>query len=137
MIYDLDDIGHRVIIPDKELENLQKKLGITQAEAVECWLEDNDLIELDEESLSLVEKTKGIRVNHGTVNKKSDTPKKPRTYIASDEKKALFDTVWQAVTSTYDAKIDKPNKLIKLTINGLEFDINVVEHTKGKKKKEG
>ena len=127
--------NRKVNIPDSELEKLKTKLNISTADAIECWLEDNDEIELDEESQALQDKASKVKVDHDVSYKKTDKQRKPRTYNASDTKKQIFADIWEQISAIYgeSATIKTQDKMISLIVDGKNFDINLVEHRPPKK----
>lgn len=77
--------GKSLTIPDNELDKLVKTLGISENEAIELWLSDNDYIE-DETVEELSEKAKSVR-----RYEKSDTTRKKVTKERKvDEEKKKF-----------------------------------------------
>lgn len=88
MMYTLKN-GKKVNIPDKDIDNYVDKLEISQAEAIEMWLCDNDY-ETNEEQEELVKKSKGQR-----HYEKSDTPRKKTTRErkVDEEKKHLISCI--------------------------------------------
>lgn len=88
MMYTLEN-GKKVNIPDKDIDNYVDKLEISQAEAIEMWLCDNDY-ETNEEQEKLVKKSKGQR-----HYEKSDTPRKKTTRErkVDEEKKHLISCI--------------------------------------------
>ena len=126
--------GKTVNIPDEEIDNLVDRLDIYIAEAVECWLEDKDKIEMSEETKELNEKAKESKVDHGIAYKKADK-KAPKPKVVTNSKKELFQTIWAAVEAQYGekAKITTDNKYIDIESGGYTYTINLVEHRKPKK----
>ena len=126
--------GKTVNIPDKEIDTLVEKLDISISEAIECWLEDNDLVELDEESQALQDKAKNVKVDHGVAYKKGEK-KAPKPKVVTDTKKLLFQTIWEVVHQEYGdgAVIRTDNKYIDVKSGGYSYTINLVEHRKPKK----
>lgn len=133
MQYKLED-GKTINIPDEEIDKLVDKLDISIAEAIECWLEDNDKIELSEETKELTQKAKENKVNHGVAYKKADK-KEPKPKVVTDTKKLLFQTIWEIVHQEYGdgAVIRTDNKYIDVESGGYSYTINLVEHRKPKK----
>jgi len=88
MMYTLES-GKKVNIPDKDIDNYVDKLEISQAEAIEMWLCDNDYA-TNEEQEELVKKSKGQR-----HYEKSDTPRKKTTRErkVDEEKKHLISCI--------------------------------------------
>lgn len=132
MVYELDN--KKINIPDKEIEKFMKNLGIPKSEAIECWLMDNDLLELDEESQALEDKAKKNKVDHGVAYKKAKK-KTPKPKVVTDSKKEIFETIWNAISEKYgeNAKITTDNKYIDIQNDGFSYTINLVEHRKPKK----
>ena len=75
---------------------------------------------------------------NGTRNYiQSDKPRKakaPKTVVVSDEKMALFTTLWEALSENFgeNAQIVKQNKEISVQIGEKSFKIDLVEHRKPK-----
>ena len=63
----------KIVIPEKELNSLEKNLEITREQAIQVWLEDNDYLE-NTEVEKLTEKAKANR-----RYEKSDKERKPST----------------------------------------------------------
>ena len=126
--------GKTINIPDEDIDKLVDKLDISIAEAVECWLEDNDKIEISEETKELTEKAKENKVDHGVAYKKAEK-KAPKPKVVTDSKKELFQTIWAAIQAQYgeNARITTDNKYIDVESNGFSYTINLVEHRKPKK----
>lgn len=128
MKYTLDN-GKVVTIPDAEIEKNMRLLEISEQEAIEMWLVDNDLAE-DEELEELDSKAKTVKIDHGASadkpRKKSD---KPRTVKVSDAKKDLFAGILADLTENYaeNVRILKENKLIEVKIGEKTFKIDVIE----------
>lgn len=132
MKYTLDN-GKSVNIPTKEIENLMSSLGLSQADAIDLWLCDNDYEE-DEEQTELDEKAKKIKINKDIVLKKSKKERKPPKKVVSSEKQTLFNDILNHLTENYgeNVKILTENKLISIEINGITFKIDVIQ-TRSKK----
>ena len=88
-------VNNKVVkIPQKEIDNLMKTLELTEQEAIETWLDDNDYIN-NEQVEELTKKAKvngttkiGARVN--VENKKVDRERK-----ANPTKALIIDQLWQ------------------------------------------
>lgn len=132
MVYELDD--KKINIPDKDIEHLMKSLNIPKDEAVWCWLEDNDYVELDEETQALQEKAEKVKVDHGVAYKKADK-KAPKPKKVSDSKKEIFEAIWNAISEKFgeNAQITTENKYIDVQNGEFSYTINLVEHRKPKK----
>ena len=134
MLYKLKN-GRQIIIPDKELDKIVENLDATLEEAIDLWLDDNN-IEINEEADALTAKVK--EEYSDTTNYSNPRASVPRKKHASDEKKELFDTILQNLTRCGDVmpadiEVLNENKLISCTINGRKFKIDIIE-TRQKKK---
>lgn len=132
MIYTLNNKS--INIPDKDIENLQKTLELSKEEAIETWLSDNDYIS-DETVEELTKKAKENRITGKIHGAKAETAKKERKLREKKEnplKKEIILAIYSGLAINLDKKavIDIKNneKYIDLSINGLDFTINLVQH---------
>lgn len=134
MKYELEN-GKVVNIPDKEIEHLMKSLELTQADAIDLWLEDNDYQENAEQN-ELDEKAKKVKIDHqaSAIDKTQAKEKKPRVVKISDEKQKLFDEIYHSLVEIYGGKVEivKQNKLLTLEINGKIFKLDLIEQRASK-----
>lgn len=141
MKYTLDN-GRTINIPDNEIEKNMKILEISQDEAVEMWLEDNEYLE-NEEQTALDKKAKQVKIQHGaSAEEKERKPAKERTVKVSDEKKALFESILANLDRCCGDNFDvlkenitvlKENKLIQVQIGTKIFKIDIIEQRPPKK----
>lgn len=133
MKYTLDS-GKVVNIPDTEIHNFMERHEISEPEAVQLWLEDNDYLD-NEELDELDAKAKGVKIQHGAKSTAPTEKKaKPHTVKTSDAKKALFTTILKNLENTYHDSVHilNENKLIECTIDGKIFKIDIIETRKKK-----
>lgn len=120
-----------VSIPDKDIEKLQKILGISEEEAIHTWLVDNDY-ETDEEADELTEKAKKSGIMHTIHGAKAENSqkkeRKPREKKENPLKKEIIDTIFTALSEKYNAKVTNAEKYIDFSVDGLEFTVNLVQH---------
>ena len=122
--------GKVIVIPDAEIKQNMTALDVSEAEAVEIWLEDNEY-EINEEQAALDEKAKKEKV--GVEAGKGQRKKiEHRTVKISDEKKAVFDTILEnldrcELIDRENVSILKENKLIQVKIGEKIFKIDVIE----------
>ena len=91
-------VNNKVVkIPQKEIDNLMKTLELTEQEAIETWLDDNDYT-TNEQVEELTKKAKangttkiGARVN--VENKKVERERKE-----NPTKALIIDQLWQKLT---------------------------------------
>ena len=130
MKYTLEN-GKTVNIPDKEIAKMQKNLELSENEAIELWLTDNDYLS-DEEQDNLDNKAKKVKIQHDAVSKDRKKTTKPKTHKVSDEKKEIFQTILQNLDrSIYINKenitILTENKLISVKVGDKTFKIDVIQ----------
>lgn len=127
MRYTLEN-GKTVNIPDKEIESLKNSLGLSESDAIDLWLCDNDY-ETDENQKELDEKAKKVKINHDIAPKKTENKRKPPKKVVSSEKQTLFNEILTNLTENYgeNVKILTENKLISVEINGISFKIDVIQ----------
>lgn len=128
--------GKVIVIPDAEIKQNMTALDVSEAEAVEIWLEDNEY-EINEEQVALDEKAKKEKV--GVEAGKGQRKKiEHRTVKISDEKKAVFDTILEnldrcELIDRENVSILKENKLIQVKIGEKTFKIDVIEQRPSKR----
>lgn len=134
MLYTLEN-NRTVSIPDTEITHLMNSLDISEAEAIELWLDDNDYTE-NEEQEALDRKAKKAGV--GLVVKDVDKPKKdrkPRTCKVSDEKQLLFNAIHEFL-NTFTSEnggnviILTENKMFSVNLGDKSFKINITQDRK-------
>ena len=128
--------GKVIVIPDAEIKQNMTALDVSEEEAVEIWLEDNEY-EINEEQAALDEKAKKekVSVEAGKGQRKKI---EHRTVKISDEKKAVFDTILEnldrcELIDRENVSILKENKLIQVKIGEKVFKIDVIEQRPPKK----
>lgn len=141
MKYELSN-GKVVNIPDDEIKGYMKSLDLTKDEAIEMWLDDKGYTE-NEEQMELEQKAKDsgvMRDIHGAsaMDKTKSKSAKPKVVKVSDEKRDLFDLIYDTLRDyqvDFDGKttILKENKLIQFEINGKTFKIDLIEQRPKKK----
>ena len=129
MDYNLN--GRTIKIPDKDIQNLQKTLELSEKEAIETWLSDNDYIS-DETVEELSEKAKKNRITATVHQAKAENSlkkeRKPREKKENPLKKEIIETIFTVLNEKYGAKITNVEKYIDFSVNELEFTVNLVQH---------
>jgi len=129
-------VGNKNInIPDAEIKNLQTALELSEEEAIQTWLSDNDYIS-DETVEELSEKAKKNRISatihEAKAENKAKKERKPREKKENPLKRQIIDAIFAGLSENLseNAVIDIKNdeKYIDLTINGIEFTVNLVQH---------
>lgn len=136
MKYTLDN-GKSVNIPKTEIEKLMTSLELSEKEAIDLWLCDNNLEE-DKEQTELDEKASKVRIDKDIIQKKPKKERKKPEKKVSDEKKWLFDSILTNLTrcngvGQEDITVLNENKLISVKINDKTFKIDVIETRPPKK----
>ena len=128
--------GKTVNVPDSEIKSYMLKYELSENEAIQLYLEDEDLLE-NAELEELDSKAKKVKINHGAgaVDKTEKKEKKPRTVKISDEKQQLFDNIYHFLVETYGGSVDilKENKLLTLKVGEKTFKVDLIEQRPPKK----
>ena len=143
MQYTLEN-GKSIIIPDKDIEKLQKNNGISYNEAVYMWLVDEEYID-DETVDELTEKAKKNRITatiHQAKTTETKKERKPREKKENPLKKEIIagihdyflDEIGHIFPKDTKIIVRNDEKYIDLYVNGLEFTINLVQHRTKKEK---
>ena len=132
MRYTLDN-GKHIVIPDSEIKKLMSSLDLSEKDAIDLWLCDNNLEE-DEEQVELDEKASKIKIDKDIIQKKPTKERKKPEKKVSDEKKALFNEISGFLKRVYgiNTEIVTENKLITVKIGDKTFKIDVIEQRKSK-----
>lgn len=125
--------GKNINIPDKEIQNNMRLLGISKEEAIQMWLEDNRYLQNE----IVVELTKKAKVNkavdHGA---KADKERKPvkRERKPDLEKENLIQMFADCLKNAgYDAEITNKSKLIKFTVGENHYKLDLIKQRTAKK----
>lgn len=133
--------GKTIKLPIEEIKKNMKLLELSEEEAIEMYLEDEGYLDNEEQTeLDKKAKESGIlQTIHGaSADKKERKKSAPRTVKVSDEKRELFDLLYDTLRDyeiDFDGKttILKENKLIQFEINGKIFKIDLIEQRAKKK----
>ncbi len=133
MKYTLDN-GKSVNIPKSEIEKLMSSLELSEKDAIDLWLCDNNLEE-DEEQIELDEKASKVRIDKDIVQKKPKKERKKPEKKVSDAKKELFSEILSDLEDVYKGNVEvlNENKLISVRIGEKLFKIDVIETRPPKK----
>ncbi len=118
-----------VKIPQKEIDNLMETLELTEQEAIETWLDDNDYT-TNEQVEKLTKKAKangttkiGARIN--VENKKVERERKE-----NPTKVLIIDQLWQKLAEIEhisNLKVENKEKLITFSLNGNDYKLDLVQ----------
>lgn len=128
-------VNNKVVkIPQNELDNLMKTLELTEQEAIETWLDDNDYT-TNKQVEELTKKAKangttkiGARVN--IENKKVERERKenPTKALIIEE---LTEKLKQ-IDGISQLKVENKEKLITFSLNGNDYKIDLIQKRKSK-----
>ena len=141
MKYELEN-GKTVNIPDVDLANLQKSLEISKDDAIWTWLCDNDYIS-DETVEELSEKAKKNRITGSIHEAKAENTekkqRKPREKKENPLKRQIIDAIFAGLSENLPENviinITNDEKYIDLSVNNMNFTINLVQHREKSGKK--
>ena len=133
MRYTLDN-GKSINIPKSEIEKLMSSLELSEKDAIDLWLCDNNLEE-DEEQIELDEKASKVRIDKDIIQKKPKKERKKPEKKVSDAKKELFSEILSDLEDVYKGNVEvlNENKLISVRIGEKLFKIDVIETRPPKK----
>ena len=123
-------VNNKVVkIPQKEIDNLMKTLELTEQEAIETWLDDNDYT-TNKQVEELTKKAKangttkiGARVN--VENKKVERERKAnptKALIIEELTKKL-----KQIDGISQLKVENKEKLITFSLNGNDYKLDLVQ----------
>lgn len=123
-------------IPDDVIKHYMDTLDITEKEAVELWLDDND-ITVNEEQENLDKKAKAVKIQHN-AQAEAKKERKPREKKENPTKKTIISAIVAGLTTKIgdNAQITVRNdeKYIDFTLDNVEYTINLVAHRAKKSK---
>lgn len=123
-------------IPDAEIQANMKHLELTEAEAIQVWLEDNEYIE-NEEQNALCKKAKDNRVTATVHKAKAEkTERKPieRERKANPTKENIIAAVAKILPElgAVNIKIENIGKIITFSLENEDFKLDLVQKRKKK-----
>ena len=128
--------GKTVNIPNEELEKSMKALELTREEAIQLWLEDNDL-QVNEEQEELDKKAKASRITATIHEAKATKERKERKVVRKEDTtkeniiKALAERLEELAT---EVKIENVGKLITFKLGEDSFKLDLIRQRKPKAK---
>ncbi len=134
MMYDLPN-GKRVRIPDEEIK-ANMRLGISEAEAIQLWLEDEGY-EINEEQNALDEKAKESRITatvHQAKNTSKSKSQRERVLKENPTKEMVIAEIAKILPQfAENVEIINKTKLITFKIGEDDFKIDLIQTRKPKK----
>ncbi len=128
--------GKIINIPDEEIKNNMKHLDVSEEEAIEIWLEDNDYIE-NEEQEALCKKAKENRVTATIHQAKADGAEKKKRVVERKEnptKEGIVSLLAQTLKDNgyENVQITNVGKIIEFNANGETFKLDLIQRRKQK-----
>lgn len=130
MVYKLND--KNINIPDEEIENLIDKLELTEQEAIQTWLEDNDYIK-NEEVENLTKKAKENKTNLPKARKNVENKKTTRERKENTTKAEIIKYLFENLSKIQDIsalKIENKEKIITFELNNNSYKLDLIQKRK-------
>lgn len=127
-------IGKKEInIPEKEIEKLVNSLDISEDEAIQTWLFDNDYIENEEEAV-LTKKAKDNRITATIHDAKDITKTRAKRKVERKEdvdKEMIIAAVANMLQGMgIKGNITNKSKIVEFEYNGNEYKIDLIRRRK-------
>lgn len=127
-------IGKKEIdIPEKEIDKLMDSLDISEDEAVQTWLFDNDYIENEEEAI-LTKKAKDNRITATIHDAKDITKARAKRNVERKEdvdKEMIIAAVANILQGMgIKGKVTNKSKIVEFEYNGNEYKIDLIRRRK-------
>lgn len=127
-------IGKKEIdIPEKEIDKLMDSLDISEDEAVQTWLFDNDYIENEEEAI-LTKKAKDNRITTTIHDAKDITKTRAKRNVERKEdvdKEMIIAAVANMLQGMgIKGKVTNKSKIVEFEYNGNEYKIDLIRRRK-------
>lgn len=127
-------IGKKEIdIPEKEIDKLMDSLDISEDEAVQTWLFDNDYIENEEEAI-LTKKAKDNRIT-ATIHEAKDITKTRVKRNVERKEDVDKEMIIAAVANMLQGmgikgNVTNKSKIVEFEYNGNEYKIDLIRRRK-------
>ena len=125
--------GKAVKIPKLDIDNYIKRLELSENEAIELWLTDNDYMD-NEEVNRLSQQAKENKVN---IRAERDEPRKKREVTKKENpaKEGIIKEVAEMLGNigAVNIKITNISKLIEFEMDGNNFKLDLIQKRQPKK----
>lgn len=137
--FDIDlENGKKYRVDAKWVANTQKELDISEFEAIEMWLEDNEILDLSDEQQELIDKAKENKSNK-IIDAKSTKPKKKTQKERVRKENPTKENLIKEISNFLQEKglatnviVENPTKIITFTIENDDFKLDLVQKRKKK-----
>ena len=126
--------GKSVKIGKKFVDNSMEKLGITEPDVIQMWLEDEGYLD-NEEQNNLDKQAKGkVKLVAKNEDKPKQKTQKERVQKENPTKELIIKTIAETLEnlSVTDLNIENKAKLITFSMNNEQFKIDLVQKRKPK-----
>lgn len=129
-------VNNKVVkIPQKEINNLMKTLELTEQEAIQTWLDDNDYTtnEVVEELTKKAKDNKTTLINKARVN--IENKKTTREHKENPTKALIIAEIFNKlaeIEGISQLKVENKEKLVTFSLNGNEYKIDLIQKRKSK-----
>ena len=123
-------VNNKVVkIPQKEIDNLMKTLELTEQEAIQTWLDDNDyttnevveeLTKKAKDNKTTLIKARANVENKKTIRERKENPTKALIIAEIFNKLAEIEGISQL-------KVENKEKLVTFSLNGNEYKLDLVQ----------
>lgn len=130
-------VNNKVVkIPQKEIDNLMKTLELTEQEAIQTWLDDNDYTtnEIVEELTKKAKDNKTTLINKARAN--VENKKTTREHKENPTKALIIAEIFNKlaeIEGISQLKVENKEKLITFSLNGNEYKIDLIQKRKSNK----
>ena len=123
-------VNNKIVkINDNEIKKLMKNLEITEAEAIETWLSDNDYVN-NEQIEILTKKAKENKTDKIVASDKTTRKKAERQPKENPIKEQIIDILASTLRNELTPEliqITNKSKLIEFTYFGKQFKLDLIE----------
>ena len=128
-------VNNKVVkIPQKEIDNLMKTLELTEQEAIETWLDDNDYT-TNEQVEELTKKAKANGTTKICARVNIENKKVERERKANPTKALIIEELTEKlkqIDGISQLKVENKEKLITFSLNGNDYKIDLIQKRKSK-----
>lgn len=134
--------GIKKNVPDVDVQRIMQGLQVSQAEAIQIWMEDEGiLVNNEQEQLEQKAKDSGVmRTIHGAISQKvvdkrmNDTPTAKKTVKDNPDKRQIITDIAELLTNMgANVNIENPTKVVTFIYKNNPYKIDL---TATRKKKE-
>jgi len=129
--------GKEINIPDDEVQKLMETLELTEQEAIDTWLDDNDYT-TNEEVERLTKKAKENKADKIVVRSKAENQKTTRERKPNETKALIIAEIYQKlaeIEGISNIKVENKEKLITFSLNNNNYKLDLIQKRAEKPKK--